>query len=124
MDEAEAPRMQRLAVERYPMTRSVRGVADERMLDRCEMHSDLMRAARLERASKQCAGREAFAHHVMRDCGLAGRDDRHRRALDWMATDRRVDAAAPGQHAVRKRQVFAPYRPRLQLPHQIGLRDR
>jgi len=116
--------MQRLAMERHAMTRSVGGVADERMLERCEVHPDLVRAARLEPTRKQRAGREAFAHLVMRHRGLARRDDRHRRALDWMATDRRVDAAAPHQHAVRKSQVFAPYCSRLQLPHQIGLRER
>src|SRR5258706_6905623 len=109
MDQTEAPRMQCLAMERDPMTLSVCGIADEWMLERCEVHSDLMRAPRFEPARKQRARREAFAHHVMRDRGLAGRDDGHRRALDRMATDRRVDAAAPSQHAVRECQVFAPH---------------
>ena len=116
--------MQRLAMERNSMTASVRGIADERMLERREVHPDLMRASRLEPARKQRARGEAFAHLVVRDRGLAGRDDGHRRALDRMAADRRVDAAAPSQHAVRKCKVFAPYRSSLQLPHEIGLRDR
>src|SRR5437867_13245524 len=113
MDETEAPRVQRLAMERYPMAATVRGIADERMPERREVHPDLMRAPRLEPARKQCARGEAFAHLVVGDRGLAGRDDGHRSALDRMAADRRVDAAAPSQHSVRKREVFAPYRSRL-----------
>src|SRR5207247_1819625 len=113
MDETEAPRVQRLTMERYPMTASVCGIADERMLERREVHSDLMRAARLEPAGKQRARSEAFAHLIMRNRGLARRDDGHRCALDRMAADRRIDAPAPSQHAVRKCEVFAPYRSRL-----------
>ena len=122
VDEPEARGVQRLPRERDGAALSVRGIADERMAERGEMHADLMRAARLEPAREQRRDAEALDDFVVRARRLAGRDDRHRRAPRRMAADRRIDGAAARDVARGERQVLALHGARRELAHERRLR--
>src|SRR5215210_280809 len=93
MDEPELLCMQRLALKitraRFVCAAAVNGIAHERVADRGEMHAYLMGATRLEPALEQCRFGVARDHLVMRDRRLATGDDRHARAADRVAPDRR-----------------------------------
>ena len=101
---------------------AVRRIADQRMAERRQVDADLVRASGLEATGEQRRDAEALEHVVVRARGLAGRDDRHRRALRRMAADRRVDGAAAREVADRERHVLAPDGARLQLAHEVRLR--
>ena len=101
---------------------AVRGIADERMAERGEMHADLVRAAGLEPAAQQRRVAEALEDVDVRARRLARGDDRHRRALGRMAADRRVDRVAAREVARGEREVLARHRARLQLAHEVGVR--
>ena len=92
------------------------------MADRVEMHANLMGAAGLQATTQQRCLRKSLHHLVMRDGGFAARDHRHAGAMRRVAPDRRIDPAVPGDFTVDKREIRARHAPRLQLPHEIGLR--
>ncbi len=91
------------------------------MSDRGKVHANLVCASGLESTSKQRAVAETLPHDEVRNGGLAGGDDGHRRALDGMAPDGCIDAAAASDVAARECKVFAVYASRLQLAHEGGL---
>ena len=70
----------------------------------------------------QRAVAESLTHFVPGHRGLSGRDDRHRRALDRMPPDRRIDLSTAPDVACRQRQVLAANGARLQLADEIRLR--
>src|SRR5262249_51345840 len=122
MIEAEPAGMQRLSMKSDPVSPSVDRVAHQRMLERREVDAYLVSTARLEPAAEKRTFCETRAHFVMRDGSLASRYHRHRRALDRVPPDRRMDVSAASQHAVNERGVFAPHRSRLKLSHELALR--
>src|SRR5262245_6576867 len=107
VDERKPCRMERLATKWQCALPPVGGIADERMPERSEMHSDLVRAPRLEPACQQRRRAEALDDRVMRARGFAGCDNRHRRAPRGVAPDRCLDRSAAAEVAGRERQVFA-----------------
>src|SRR5215470_469504 len=121
--------MQRLTMKGQSVPPTVDRIADERVLECCEVNTDLVRPAGLQSAGEQRAFGETLSHFVMCYGSLAGRHDRHRRALDRVPPDRRVDVSATTQHAVHESKVLATDGPRLKLPNELalrglGLRDR
>src|SRR5215831_8643141 len=122
MYEREARGVQRLAAESKRALPAVGGIADEWMPEGSEMHADLVRAPRLEPAREQRGRAEALDDRVMRARGLAGRNDRHRRAPRRMAPDRCLDRSAVAEVAGRERQVFAMDGTCRELTHEIGVR--
>jgi hypothetical protein len=58
------------------------------------------------------------------DGGLAACDDSHLGASDRMAADGRFDFAGCLRFADYDREILAPYRMRLQLAHEAGLRHK
>jgi hypothetical protein len=119
--------MQRLAMKRrHRCARapaSVSRVADQRMTDRRQMDADLVRASGFERALDERRSTEALERRHVRSRRFAARHDGHRRSSKRMTADRRVDDRGAGDVAVHYRGVFALHCTRLQLPHEIGLRD-
>src|SRR5947207_11774822 len=107
MRESEPPSVQRLTMKCDAASPPVRGIAHQRMMERREMNADLMRATRFQPALEQRAGREALSNFIVRHGALAGRHNRHRRPLDGMACDRRVDASAVSEPAMNQRKIFA-----------------
>jgi len=120
--------MQRLTVEcRHhgsAATAAIRRIAKQRMLDCRKMNADLMRASRFQRALHERCGAEALERRDVGTRRFAARHDRHRRANARMTADRGVDRCRARDVALRERDVFAFHCSRLQLPHEIGLRNR
>jgi len=128
MNESEANRVQRLTVEcRHhgsTATAAIRRIANQRMLDCRKMNANLMRASRFQRALHERCGAEALERRDVGTRRFAARHDRHRRADARMTADRCVDRCRARDVALRERDVFAFHCARLQLPHEIGLRNR
>src|SRR5690349_22846044 len=118
MPEGELPRVQRLAREALLAAPAIDRIALDRMLDRGEVHADLVRAPGLELALEQRVAGESLLHAVVRGRGLAAGDDRHARALGRMPTDGLVDGAVGGDLAACEREVGALHGARLQLAHE------
>ncbi len=127
----EAPRVQCLARERERgrgqrqarlAASAVRGVAEQRMPERGQVHADLVRAPGFEAALHERGGAEALDDVDVRARGLAGRDDGHLGALRRMAPDRRVDRRRAREVAEHDRDVLALDAARRQLPDEIDLR--
>jgi hypothetical protein len=128
MNEREANRMQCLTRESWRRgartAPTVGDIADQRMVDRRKVNTDLMRASRFERARDECRNAESFQRRNVRARGLSTRHDGHRGACVRMTTDRRIDDHGARDIAMHERDVLAFHRPRLQLAHEIGLRNR
>ena len=93
------------------------------MTDVLHVHADLMRATGFEPATQQAQTGMPLHHVVMRDGRFAQRVHHALGAVVRVAPDRRVDAAGAIDFTVHQRDVFALHSARLQLAHQIGLRD-
>ena len=101
---------------------AIDGIADQRVVERREVHADLVGAAGLEAAAHE-RGRAVTLDHVdVGSRGLAARHHGHRRALHRMTADRRIDDDAAGEIAAHQREIVAGDGARLQLPHEVGLR--
>ena len=131
MHEPEAPRVQRLARERERgrgqrqarlAPSAIRGVAEQRMPERGQVHADLVRAPGFEAALHERGGAEALEDVDVRARGLAGRDDGHLGALRRVASDRRVDRRRARQVAEDDRDVLPLDAARRQLPDEVDLR--
>ena len=127
MNESQPNRVQRLAVERRqcdrPTTPAIRRIADQWMTDRRKMNADLMRASRFQRALHERCRAKALERFDVRTRRFAARHDCHRRTDARMAADRRIDRRCARDVAMHEGDVFAFDRARLQLPHEIGLRN-
>src|SRR5690242_14067464 len=111
MHEAQLGRVQERPPQRERITRAaVGGVTDHGMLDRGEVHADLVRAPRLEMACEQAADRrrELRLYFVARARFASFVAYRHARAACFGTTDRRVDdTALRVEHAPHERDVRA-----------------
>src|SRR5262252_5717097 len=128
MVEHEPRRVQRLAAEtlqrraelvartrRQSRSAAVDRVTDERRANVRHVHADLVRATGLELDLAVRVRAEALEHPVARARLAPVVDDRHPRALARMPSDRRVDVAAPGQHALAYTLIRAPDAAALEL---------
>jgi hypothetical protein len=100
----------------------VNRVADERMSDRSEVDTNLVRAAGFEAACEQRRVGIPRAYVEMRDRRFAAAYDRHACAMSRVAPDGRLHGIRPLDAAMHKRCVLATNRSCLQLAHEIGLR--
>src|SRR3954454_22803982 len=95
MRETQPHGVQELALEAELVRASIDRIARDREIDRCEMDSDLVRAAGLQLHVQQRMPREELDQLEMRD-GVARlvRIERVAHRLTAVAADRRLDAAA------------------------------
>ena len=85
------------------------------------VHTDLMRAARLQSTLKQGAFIELIQYPIMGARFLAARDNSHFGTLDGMSPYRRINPSVSRNPAQDEREIITLYRMLLQLPHQTGL---
>src|SRR5207253_7523123 len=123
MNERQANRVQRLAIERRyrrcAAPRPIRGVTDQRMTDRRKMNTNLVRASGFKRALHERRASESLERYDVCARGLAACDDSHRRANARMAAYRRIDRCRACDIAVNCGHILAIHRARLQLAHEI-----
>src|SRR4029077_10782665 len=81
-------------------------IAEQRMAHVRHVHADLVRAARFEAAFDQRLRTKTLAHAIVRDRLAAIRAHGLLQAIAWMASDRRIDAAAGNHLSVNDRDTL------------------
>ena len=103
----------------YPRPAAILGIADQRMVDVGQMHSDLVGAARLELHGEQGMMGKTLGDAIVGNRRLAaGCHHRHFFAGTRVPADGRVHGAAPRQETRANGSVFALDRPGLKLIHE------